>query len=69
MMKLWWATTFFWIVVFSVIAFISVRKVNCRRIKQTPKLSTFIVLGAFTVFVLLCQIAFLYFVKRVSGLL
>ena len=67
MMKLWWATSLLWLVLFGAIAtFIGVREVDATGAVQTLELRliAFAVLGVAFVFVLLCQLVFLYFVKK-----
>ena len=67
MMKLWWATSLLWLVLFGAIAtFIGVREVDAVGVEQTPELRliAFSVLGVAFVFVLLCQLVFLYFVRK-----
>lgn len=67
MMKLWWATSFLWLVLFSATAiFIGVREVDAAGAEQTPELRliAFAVLGVAFVFVLLCQLVFLYFARK-----
>ena len=67
MMKLWWATSLIWLVLFGVIAiFIAVREVDATGAVQTPELRliAFAVLGVAFVFVLLCQLVFLYFARK-----
>ena len=67
MMKLWWATSLLWLVLFGAIAtFIAVREVDAAGVEQTPELRliAFAVLGVAFVFVLLCQLVFLYFVRK-----
>lgn len=66
-MKLWWTTTLFWLVLFSATAvFIGVRKVDGSGLEQTPELRlvAYIVLGVVFVFILVCQLVFLYFVRK-----
>ena len=66
-MKLWWTTTLFWLVLFSATAvFIGVRKVDGSGLEQTPELRlvAYIVLGVVFVFVFVCQLVFLYFVRK-----
>lgn len=67
MMKLWWTTTLLWLVLFGATAiFIGVRKVDGSGLEQTPelRLAAFIVLGVAFVFILLCQLVFLYFARK-----
>ena len=67
MMKLWWATSLLWLVLFGAIAtFIAVREVDGAGAVQTPELRliAFAVLGVAFVFVLLCQLVFLYFARK-----
>jgi len=67
MMKLWWATSLLWLALFGAIAtFIAVREVDGAGAVQTPELRliAFAVLGVAFVFVLLCQLVFLYFAKK-----
>ena len=67
MMKLWWATSLLWLALFGAIAtFIAVREVDAAGAVQTPELRliAFAVLGAAFIFVLLCQLVFLYFVRK-----
>jgi len=66
-MKLWWATSLLWLALFGAIAtFIAVREVDGAGAVQTPELRliAFAVLGVAFVFVLLCQLVFLYFAKK-----
>lgn len=66
-MKLWWVTTVLWIVLFGATAiFIGVRQVDGSGLEQTPELRlvAFIVLGVVFVFISLCQLVFLYFVRK-----
>ena len=67
MMKLWWATSLLWLALFGAIAtFIAVREVDGAGAVQTPELRliAFAVLGAAFIFVLLCQLVFLYFARK-----
>ena len=67
MMKLWWATSLLWVALFGATAvFIAVRDVDGAGAVQTPELRliAFAVLGVAFVFVLLCQLVFLYFAKK-----
>ena len=67
MMKLWWATSFLWLALFGATAvFISVREVDAAGVEQTPELRliAFAVLGAAFIFILLCQLVFLYFARK-----
>ena len=67
MMKLWWVTSLLWLVLFGAAAmFIAVRKVDGAGLEQTPglRLVAFIVLGVAFVFILLCQLVFLYFARK-----
>lgn len=67
MMKLWWATSLLWLALFGATAvFIAVREVDGAGAVQTPELRliAFAVLGVAFVFVLLCQLVFLYFVRK-----
>ena len=67
MMKLWWATSLLWLALFGATAvFIAVREVDGAGAVQTPELRliAFAVLGVAFVFVLLCQLVFLYFAKK-----
>lgn len=66
-MKLWWTTSLLWLVLFGATAiFIGVRKVDGAGAVQTPQLRVvaFIVLGVAFVLMLLCQLIFLYFVRK-----
>ena len=67
MMKLWWATSLLWLALFGAIAtFIAVREADAAGVEQTPELRliAFSVLGVAFVFVLLCQLVFLYFARK-----
>ena len=67
MMKLWWATSLLWLALFGATAvFIAVREVDGAGVVQTPELRliTFAILGVAFVFVLLCQLVFLYFARK-----
>ena len=67
MMKLWWVTSLLWLALFGATAvFIAVREVDGAGAVQTPELRliAFAVLGVAFVFVLLCQLVFLYFVRK-----
>lgn len=67
MMKLWWATSLLWLALFGATAvFIAVRDVDAAGVVQTPELRliTFAILGVAFVFVLLCQLVFLYFARK-----
>ena len=67
MMKLWWATSLLWLALFGATAvFIAVREVDGAGAVQTPELRliAFAVLGVAFVFVLLCQLVFLYFARK-----
>ena len=66
-MKFWWISSFFWFIFFVATAiFIGVRDVDGAGVEQTPELRliTFIVLGIAFLFVILCQLVFLYFVRK-----
>ena len=66
-MKFWWISSFFWFIFFVATAiFIGVRDVDGAGVEQTPELRliTFIVLGIAFLFVLLCQLVFLYLVRK-----
>ena len=66
-MKFWWISSFFWFILFTVTAiFIGVRDVDGAGVEQTPELRilAFIVLGIAFLFVLLCQLVFLYLVRK-----
>ena len=67
MMKLWWATSLLWLALFGATAvFIVVRDVDAAGVVQTPELRliAFAILGVAFVFVLLCQLVFLYFARK-----
>jgi energy-coupling factor transporter transmembrane protein EcfT len=67
MMKLWWVTNFLWFILFVALSvFIGIRSVDGTGAEQTPELRlvAFIVLVAFFAFILLCQLGFLYFIKK-----
>ena len=67
MMKLWWATSLLWLALFGATAiFIAVREVDGAGVVQTPELRliAFAILGVAFVFVLLCQLVFLYFARK-----
>lgn len=67
MMKLWWATSLLWLALFGATAIlIAVRDVDAAGVVQTPELRliTFAILGVAFVFVLLCQLVFLYFARK-----
>ena len=67
MMKLWWATSLLWLALFGATAiFIGVREVDGAGAEQTPELRliAFAVLGVAFIFVLLCQLVFLYFARK-----
>ena len=67
MMKLWWVTSLLWLALFGATAvFIAVREVDGAGAVQTPELRliAFAVLGVAFVFVLLCQLVFLYFARK-----
>ena len=67
MMKFWWISSFFWLIFFAATAiFIGVRDVDGAGVEQTPELRliAFIVLGIAFLFVLLCQLVFLYLVRK-----
>ena len=67
MMKLWWATSLLWLALFGATAvFIAVREVDGAGAVQTPELRliAFAVLGVAFVFVLLCQLVFLYCARK-----
>ena len=67
MMKLWYATSLLWLALFGATAvFIAVREVDGAGAVQTPELRliAFAVLGVAFVFVLLCQLVFLYFARK-----
>ena len=67
MMKLWWATSLLWLALFGATAiFIAVREVDGAGAVQTPELRliAFAILGVAFVFVLLCQLVFLYFARK-----
>ena len=67
MMKLWWATSLLWLALFGATAvFIAVREVDGAGAVQTHELRliAFAVLGVAFVFVLLCQLVFLYFARK-----
>ncbi|MEK5187239.1 DUF3923 family protein [Solibacillus sp. FSL W7-1324] len=70
-MKLWWLTSFLWLIFFSIVALIiGFRKVDGSGLEQTSELRivAFIILGVIFIFVLLCQLVFLYFaLKRKSN--
>ncbi len=66
-MKLWWASSFIWFVLFAATAmFIGFRDVDGAGVEQTPelRLAAFLVLGVAFVFILLCQLVFLYFARK-----
>ncbi|MEO4053109.1 DUF3923 family protein [Solibacillus sp. CAU 1738] len=66
-MELWWTTSLIWLVLFGATAiFIGVRKVDGSGVEQTPELRlvALIILGVAFVFILLCQLVFLYFVRK-----
>ena len=72
MMKLWWATSLLWLALFGATAvFIAVREVDGAGAVQTPELRliAFAVLGVAFVFVLLCQLVFLYFARKRKSVL
>ncbi|MFF2176739.1 DUF3923 family protein [Lysinibacillus sp. NPDC058147] len=69
MMKIWWATSLLWLVLFGALAiFIGIRKVDGSGLEQTPELRavSFIVLGVVFVFILVCQLVFLYIARQVK---
>jgi hypothetical protein len=66
-MKFWWISNFFWFILFAVTAiFIGIRDVDGAGVEQTPELRllAFIVLGIAFLFVLVCQLVFLYLVRK-----
>ena len=66
-MKLWWATSFIWLLLFGTTAIlIGVRKVDGSGAEQTPelRLMAFLILGVAFVFILFCQLVFLYFARK-----
>lgn len=67
MMKLWWLSNVFWLLLFSIVAvIINFREVDGSGLEQTTELKmvSFIVLGVAFILVLLCQLVFLYFAKK-----
>lgn len=67
MMKLWWASSFVWFVLFAATAiFVGVREVDGAGVVQTPEVRfvSFLVLGVAFIFILLCQLVFLYFARK-----
>ncbi|MER1985943.1 MAG: DUF3923 family protein [Solibacillus sp.] len=70
MMKLWWVTSLIWLVLFGATAtFLAIREVDGAGIEQTPeiRLVNFVVLGVAFVFVLLCQLVFLFFARKTKS--
>lgn len=66
-MKRWWVTNIIWLIFFTVASIvIAVREVDGTGAVQTPELRllAFYVLGAFFVFVLICQLIYLYFIRK-----
>ena len=66
-MKFWWLSSIFWSIFFAATAiFIGVRDVDGAGVEQTPELRllAFIVLGVAFLFVLICQLVFLYLVRK-----
>ena len=66
-MKFWWLSSIFWLIFFAATAiFIGVRDVDGAGVEQTPELRllAFIVLGVAFLFVLICQLVFLYLVRK-----
>ncbi|WP_332646638.1 DUF3923 family protein [Lysinibacillus sp. 54212] len=67
MMKLWWATSLLWVILFGAIAiFIGAREVDSAGVEQTPELRlvAWIVLGVAFAFIVLCQSVFLFFARK-----
>ncbi|MER2191324.1 MAG: DUF3923 family protein [Solibacillus sp.] len=70
MMKLWWVTSLIWLVLFGATAtFLAIREIDGAGIEQTPeiRLVNFVVLGVAFVFVLLCQLVFLFFARKTKS--
>ncbi|HFK1471248.1 DUF3923 family protein [Bacillus pacificus] len=66
-MKVWWLTSLAWIILFSATAiFIGVREVDGSGLEQTPELrmASFAVLGVCFLFILICQLVFLFFALK-----
>lgn len=66
-MKIWRKINIAWLVLFIIgVIFISVRKVDGSGVVQTPQIRmiSLAVLGVFFIFICLCQLVVLYFVKR-----
>ncbi|WP_188737935.1 DUF3923 family protein [Oceanobacillus neutriphilus] len=67
MMKIWWATSVFWVIFFTgASVVIGVRNVDGAGVVQTPELKmlAYIILGGFFVVVLVGQLLFLYFARK-----
>ncbi|MFC6176979.1 DUF3923 family protein [Companilactobacillus huachuanensis] len=66
-MQAWWRINLLWFVLFVIgSAFILMRKVDGAGAVQTPKVKilSLLVLGAFYIFIWLCQLITLYFIRR-----
>ncbi|WP_338216649.1 DUF3923 family protein [Companilactobacillus muriivasis] len=66
-MKAWHGINLLWFVLFVIgAAFILIRKVDGAGVVQTPKVKilSLLVLGAFYIFIWLCQLITLRFIKR-----
>lgn len=66
-MKAWHGINLLWFVLFVIgAAFILMRKVDGAGVVQTPKVKTLslLVLGAFYIFIWLCQLITLRFIKK-----
>lgn len=66
-MKFWWISSFFWLIFFITTAiFIGLRDIDGSGVEQTTELrmASYIVLAIAFLFVLVCQLVFLYLVKK-----
>ncbi|AKP67747.1 DUF3923 family protein [Companilactobacillus ginsenosidimutans] len=66
-MKIWWGINIVWIILFVVNAiFVMLRKVDATGAQQTMQVRLFTlgILGIFFIFIVLCQLLALYFIKR-----
>ncbi len=69
-MKIWWVANIVWILVFGALAFfVGARNIDGAGVIQTPeiKMVTYAILGIAFIVVVLVQLIFLYFVRKISN--
>lgn len=69
LLKIWWIVNFVWLAIILALGiFVGVRQYDAAGVFQTTelKLATLAVLGAFLIFIGLCQALALYFIKKTS---